>query len=77
MRYVTGEIVEYGDLVQIESGRTYGIVYAIIQTAEDMRNWGVDEAGISIESKPFGLVFWPEAEREDPVIFISRKTKDS
>ncbi|RCH34964.1 hypothetical protein CSC43_6151 [Pseudomonas aeruginosa] len=49
------------------------MVYAIIETPEDALNWGLDEAGISIEAEPFGLVFWPQSETEDPVRFISRK----
>lgn len=73
MKYLTGETVELGDLVLIESGRMPGVVYAIIESPEDSLNWGLDEAGISIESEPFGLVFWPQSETEDPVKFVSRK----
>ncbi|HCE6863657.1 TPA: hypothetical protein NHP29_000199 [Pseudomonas aeruginosa] len=73
MKYLTGETVELGDLVLIESGKTLGVVYAIIETPEDALNWGLGEAGISIEAEPFGLVFWPQSETEDPVRFISRK----
>jgi len=73
MRYKSGEVVELGDLVLIEKGKTPGRVHAIVESDADMKEWGLDEAGISIESKPFGLVFWPEAEVNDPVIFKNRK----
>lgn len=73
MRYVTGEEVKVGDRVLIERGKTEGIVYSIVETDKQMQEWGVDEAGISIESAPFGLVFWPLSETEDPVVFRGRK----
>ncbi|EMN8575919.1 TPA: hypothetical protein ACQRM5_000392 [Pseudomonas aeruginosa] len=51
MKYSTGETVELGGLVLIESGKTLGVVYAIIETPEDALNWGLDEAGISISER--------------------------
>ncbi|CAL5240316.1 hypothetical protein Q095_01709 [Pseudomonas aeruginosa PS50] len=41
MKYLTGETVELGDLVLIESGKTLGVVYAIIETPEDALSWGL------------------------------------
>jgi len=73
MNYKTGEVVKIGDSVLIENGKTPGIVQAVIETENDMQEWGLDEKGISIESKPFGLVFWPASILEDPVIFKCRK----
>jgi len=73
MRYKTGESVEIGDLVLIERGRTPGVVYQIIDSKEKIIEWGLDEFGISISAAPFGLVFWPSSEVEDPVVFVGRK----
>ncbi len=73
MRYSTGELVEVGDSVLIEGGKTAGIVHAVVESPKQMLEWGVDEAGLSIESEPFGLVFWPASEIESPVIFNGRK----
>lgn len=72
MHYQTGEKVEIGDCVLIEHGQTSGIVYLIHETIEDAQKWGLDEIGISIEAKPFGLVFWPVFDENDPIIFKKR-----
>lgn len=75
MKYESGEVVEVGDHVLIENGKTIGTVNAIVETAAQMDEWGVDERGISIESEPFGLVYWPSSETVDPVILVGRKGK--
>ena len=72
MKYVTGDEMKVGDLVLIEKGKTEGIVHSVVQTDEEMQNWSVDEVGVLIESAPFGLVFWPLSETEDPVVFRRR-----
>jgi|GEM_PF-3077039 len=68
MQYKSGEIVELFDRVVIENGKKPGIVHAIVETHEEMKQWGVEEAGILLESKPFGIVFWPASE-ESAVLF--------
>jgi hypothetical protein len=75
MRYKTGEIVKVGDSVLIENGKTPGVVYSVVETPIHIKEWGLEEAGLSIESEPFGLVFWPKTEEDDPVIFVARKAK--
>ena len=72
MKYLTGEEVKVGDRVFIENGKTSGVVHAVIETSAQMKEWGVDEPGISIEAEPFGLVYWPSSEIDDPVIFDGR-----
>lgn len=72
MNYITGEEVKTGDRVLIEGGKTSGVVYAIVETNLQMQEWGVDELGMVINSLPFGLVFWPHLEINDPVIFAAR-----
>jgi hypothetical protein len=74
MRYASGEHAEPGDCVMLEHGRTKGVVQVVIATPEQMAEWGVGEPGLLLESEPFGLVFWPESEPYDPVIFVSRQT---
>ena len=68
MNYKSGEMVKLFDRVVIENGKKPGIVHAIIETENDMKQWGVKEKGLMLESKPFGMVFWPETE-ESAVLF--------
>ena len=72
MEYVTGVEMKVGDLVLIENGKTQGVVHSVVQTDEEMRDWNVDEVGVLIKSAPFGLVFWPSSETEDPIVFKKR-----
>lgn len=58
MRCPCGNPVRVGDAVLIESGRTSGVVEAVIETAEDMGKWQVEEPGVLVKTEPFGLVFW-------------------
>ncbi len=62
MRYPCGNPVNIGDAVLIESGRTSGVIEAVIETAEDMHEWQVDEPGVLVKAEPFGLVFWPASD---------------
>jgi len=73
MNYSTGEVVEIGDSVALEHGKTPGVVQVVIETPQQIEEWGLDEPGIMVESEPFGWVFWPTSETYDPVIFIARK----
>ena len=60
-------------MVLIEYGKTSGNVTAVVETKSEMKQFGVDEAGIMLSSKPFGLVYWPSPYPEDPVIFKERE----
>ena len=73
MNYSSGETVEVGDSVTLEYGKTPGVVYAVIESPQQINEWTLDEPGIMIEAEPFGLVFWPASEIYDPVVFISPK----
>ena len=70
MIYQSGQFVELGDRVVVENGKTPGIVHAIIETKEQMKQWSVDEIGLLLESKPCGLLFWPES--EGPAVLVCR-----
>ena len=72
MKYFSGEKVNLGDNVLIENRRTTGVVENIIETENDMKNFNVNEKGVLLKSKPFGLVFWPIEYEDDPVAFVSR-----
>ena len=72
MNYLSGEEIQKGDNVLIENRRTPGVVEDIIETDEEMREWNLDEKGVLLASEPFGSVFWPLEEKDDPVVFISR-----
>lgn len=69
MHYKSGGIIELFDRVVIENGKKPGIVHAIVETEENMKQWGVEEPGLLLESKPFGIVFWPASE-ESAVLFL-------
>ncbi|MDH1622139.1 hypothetical protein N5F07_13280 [Pseudomonas chengduensis] len=73
MNYSTGEVVEIGDSVALEYGKTPGVVQVVIETPQQIEEWALDEPGIMVEAEPFGWVFWPASETYDPVIFIARK----
>ncbi len=73
MNYSSGETVEIGDSVTLKYGKTPGVVYAVIESSQQINDWALDEPGIMIEAEPFGLVFWPTSEIYDPVVFIARK----
>ena len=72
MNYISGEEIKVGDKVLIEQRRTPGLVEHIIETDQDMKEWGLDEQGLLLLSEPFGSIFWPLSETYDPVIFVSR-----
>jgi len=72
MNYLSGENIQVGDNVQLEHGKTTGVVQFIIQSDDDMKEWNLDEQGLLIQSEPFGSVFWPLDDVNDPIVFISR-----
>lgn len=74
MNYSSGERIQIGDNVLIENGRTPGIVEQIIESEKDLEVWNVEEKGVLVLSKPFGAVFWPIGEKDDPAIFVSRRS---
>jgi len=73
MNYLSGEIIQVGDNVLIEQQKTAGVVEFIVETDKDMKEWNINEQGILLKSEPFGSVFWPFEEKNDPVVFVSRK----
>jgi len=74
MTYFTGECIKNEDNITLEhSQKTTGIVFRVIDSVHLMNEWDVKEFGIMIKSKPFGLVFWPESEIQDQIVFLSRK----
>ncbi len=72
MEYITGELIQIGDKVLIEDGTTEGTILAIVENSTQMQEWGVNETGVLIKALPFGLVFWPLPDSDDPIIFKQR-----
>lgn len=70
--YRNGIEVLPGDRVLIEHGRTEGIVEELILAADDIALWGVGEPGAMLLAKPFGRVFWPLDDHDDPMLFAAR-----
>lgn len=79
MHYHTGEMVEIGDHVLFEKGQTKGTVKFILQTKQDLIDWGLDENDdpcVILEAEPFGLVSTVINDNiNTPVIFVSRKNE--
>ena len=72
MKYSTGEKIRIGYSVLIENRNTKGRIFALSKTMEEAEKWGLNEIGVTIESEPFGLVFYPIPDEIDSIEFISR-----
>ena len=71
-RYADGHAILIGDCVRIEHGRTPGIVEAVLVSPHDIKMLNVECAGVMLLSPPFGRVFWPLDEANDPLVFVAR-----
>jgi len=75
-KYLDGSVVEVGDSVLLEKGRTPGTVELIITTAEEMKSTNVEEPGVMLKSPPFGRVYLPQwSLDQDPLHLVSRAPK--
>ncbi len=75
-KYLDGSVVEVGDSVLLEKGRTPGTVELIITTAEEMKSTNVEEPGVMLKSPPFGRVYLPQwSLAQDPLHLVSRAPK--
>jgi len=72
MQYKTGGVIKEGDHVLIENKKTPAIVEKVIDSREVTDEFGVNEFGVLLTAAPFGSVFWPESEDNDPLIFVAR-----
>lgn len=65
--------MKVGDSVLIERGRTPGTIVQVIEVADELKQWNLEEPGVMIKSPPFGLVFLPVSTfHDDPIVFASR-----
>jgi len=62
------------DRVEIAHGTCAAVVYAVIDSAEQQRSWGLKgETGLMLESPEYGLVFEPtDTLVADEIEFVSR-----
>ena len=67
MPYATSEVIDIGDSVTIEHGRTPGTVRTIIDAQQLIDECNVIEPGTLIEAEPFGFVFWPQSNTASPM----------
>ncbi len=72
LQYKTGEVIKEGDQVLIENEKTAAIVDKVIDSREVADEFGVNEFGVLLTAAPFGSVFWPESEDNDPLVFVAR-----
>ena len=75
MRYQTGETIEEGDHVLIENKKTSAVVEKVIDTLDAAAELGLQEIGVLLRSAPFGVVFWPALEIDDPLVFVCKADK--
>jgi hypothetical protein len=71
--YCDKTVVEVGDSVLIERGRTPATVELLVCTDSEIAAIGVSEPGVMLLSPPFGRLYLPASSlAEDPLIFVSR-----
>ena len=71
--YQDGTEMRVGDSVLIEHETVPGTITEIIESASRQKEWNVGEAGIMIESPPFGLLFLPVSTfAHDPIVLVHR-----
>ena len=74
--YQGGSVVEIGDSVLLEHGRTPGVVVTIVVSAEEMKATNVEVPGVMLKSPPFGFVYLShEYLSEDPMLLVARAPK--
>jgi hypothetical protein len=75
IRYPDGSEARAGDLVLLDRGERTGRVSTVIDSAPEMRAWGLDEPGLMIESEFYGLLFLPQSAFDhDEIKLISQPT---
>lgn len=71
--YRDGAEMRVGDSVLIEHETVPGTITEILASASRQKECNVDEAGIMIESPPFGLLFLPMSTFvHDPIVLVRR-----
>lgn len=73
LTYLDGTEMRVGDSVLIEHETTPGTITEIIESVSKQKEWNVDEAGVMLESPPFGLLFLPVSTfSDDPIVLVRR-----
>jgi hypothetical protein len=76
LMYTDGSEIKVGDSILLECGRTPGTVELIVTTPEQMKEIGVEEPGVMLQSPPFGRVYLPvQSLQEDPLRFVARSAQ--
>jgi hypothetical protein len=65
IRYIDNTPANVGDTILIDNGERTGRVVAIVQDEMHMREWGVDEPGLMVESDYYGMLFVPADQISD------------
>ena len=61
------------DRVRTDHGQTIAVVEEVIETADEMRRWGLDEPGLMIDHPQYRLMFWPvDSVVANEIEFVSR-----
>lgn len=71
--YPDGTEARVGDSIALVHGTHTGTVKHVIESAEDMNSWNLDEPGLMIDTSYGGLVFHPKHSlTPDEIEFVSR-----
>ena len=71
--YQDGTVALAGDLVALAHGAHSGVVVHVIDAAREVEAWGVEEAGLMIDTSYGGLVFHAKDQlTDDEVVLVSR-----
>lgn len=66
--YPDGSPIQVGDRVFIEADRICALVYELIQSPQEMADWGGDAPGVMFNASPYGLLFIPNDLLQDSCV---------
>jgi hypothetical protein len=74
--YRDGTEARVGDKVSLSHGNDTGVVSEAIESAEKKYQWNIEETGLMIESKAYGLTFYQirSGVLDEDIIFLSRSS---
>ena len=73
--YPDGTEARVGDAVSLAHGEHRGVVQHVLESAEEIDGWNLEEPGLMIDTSYGGFVFYPQHSfTDDEIVFVSRAT---